>query len=734
MIIPFVLKKINIFLFTLLIPLFLFGQDYGKITGNIFDRKSGKPLYGVNILVKNTFIGTSTDVFGGFIIDNLAEGKYTLSISMIGYKKRTISNLEIFSGRSTDMDIDLEQDVLASPSIVVTATRKEQDVMESPLSVSVIGPRQIADKSAVNLAEVLIFQPGVNTVKGQLNIRGASGYTLGAGSRSLLLIDGIPLLGSAAGNISWSVIPTSEIERVEIVKSGGSAMYGSSAMGGVLNIITRNAPIEPETRVRIKAGMYSQPKYEQWDWRDKPGSFNTIEISHSRHIGKHGMWFRLQRDNTDGYTQLGWNESYSLTSKVKLNFGTRFSGSVYGNYYTSKNGLASQWKSAADPFEAPIGDENDEANGYKFNLNGFLNFIYSPQTVLKLKLGYFDIEWQNDGRTNKDYSHETKGFGEYQISKNWTNKLSTVGGITTQYARIDAEIFGKHHSNSYAAYFLTQANLINNFTFSLGSRWEGYWVDNDLLDQTIAPQIALNWNKNDVLAFRASYGKGFRVPTIAELFSSSQLNIFRVEPNPDLIAETSDAFEIGSSIILGNYKLLSLFKLDGAIFSNRYKYLIEPLPDDNGIIHFENITDAKINGTEIGINIGVLDNNLIISTAYTLLDPVAVDNSGNVIDTLSYRFKHNFISTISGYWEQLSASLEYRYASRIGSVELFDENPITGSDIRVPIHLWNIGIGYNWKGIETRLRIENLFQYYYVELERNIGEERKISVNISKSF
>lgn len=731
MIIKSALKKYNIFLLIFVIPLFLFAQDYGKITGNIFDRKSGKPLYGVNILVKNTFIGTSTDASGEFIIDHLSEGKYVLSISMIGYKKRTISNLEIFRGRLTNLDIELEQDVLASPSIVVTATRKEQDVMESPLSVSVIGPRQIAEKSAVSLAEVLIYQPGVNTVKGQLNIRGASGYTLGAGSRCLLLIDGIPLLGSAAGNISWSVIPTSEIERVEIVKSGGSAMYGSSAMGGVLNIITRNAPIEPETRVRLKAGVYSQPKYEQWKWRDKPGTFNTLEISHSRHIGKHGIWFRLQRDNTDGYTQLGWNESYSLTSKVKLNFGTRFNGSVYGNYYTSKNGLASQWKSAADPFEAPIGDEDDRANGYKFNLNGFLNFIYSPKTVMKLKLGYFDIEWQNYG-TNTDDSHETKGFGEYQISKNWTNKLSTIGGVTTQYARIDAKIFGKHHSNSYAVYFLTQGNLQNNFTLSFGSRWEGYWVDNDLLDQTIAPQIALNWNKNGVIAFRTSYGKGFRVPTIAELFSSSQLNIFKVEPNPDLIAETSDAFEIGSSIILDNYGLLSLIKLDVAIFSNRYKNLIEPLPDDNGIIHFENITDAKINGAEIGVNIGVLDNNLILSTAYTWLDPIA--KSGNTIDTLSYRFRHNWISTITGYWKQLSASLEYRFASRIGSVQLFPENAKTGSDIRVPIHLWNIGMGYTWKGWETRLRIENLFQYYYVELERNMGEERKISLNLSKVF
>ncbi len=92
-------------LFALTIPIFLFGQDNGKITGNIFDIKSGKSLYGVNILVKNSFIGTSTDASGRFIIDNLVEGKYTLLISMIGYKKQIISHLDIFRGISTEVDI-----------------------------------------------------------------------------------------------------------------------------------------------------------------------------------------------------------------------------------------------------------------------------------------------------------------------------------------------------------------------------------------------------------------------------------------------------------------------------------------------------------------------------------------------------------------------------------------------------------------------------------------------------
>ncbi|MFC1785251.1 TonB-dependent receptor domain-containing protein [Candidatus Neomarinimicrobiota bacterium] len=725
-------ESIKYLLIVLVIPIIIFAQNDGFISGKVTDHKTNEPLFGVNILVRNTYIGTSTDEFGAFRIENLTNGNYTLLISMIGYKKQVITNVS--AQNDSLINIELLQDVLASPSVIVTATRKEQDVMESPLSVSVLGPRQISEKSSISLAEALIFQPGVSTVYDQLNIRGASGYTLGAGSRSLLLIDGIPLLGSAAGNINWSIIPTSEIERVEIVKSGGSAMYGSSAMGGVLNVITRNAPLKPETRIRFKTGFYSQPKYEQWKWRDDPGIFNIIELTHSRPIGKHGMWVRLQREDTDGYTQLGWRESFNFTSKVKLNLNSRLNGSVYGNYYQSKNGLTSQWKNAADPFEAPIGDENDSAKGYKFNLNGFLNYVFSIKTIMKFKLGYYDIEWQNDGRTNQDYSHETKGFGEYQITKNWSNNINTVVGISSQYAKIDAKIFGDHHSNSQAVYLLTQVNLFEDLNLSIGGRYEGYWVDNKLLDDTFAPQVALNWNKNGIIALRTSYGKGFRVPTIAEMFTRSQLNVFQVEPNPDLIAENSDAFEIGSSVLLGDLGLITLLKIDAAIFSNRFKYLIEPLPNENGIIHFENITDAKINGAELGINIGILDNNLILSTAYTWLDPVAIDDTGNVIDTLSYRFRHNLISTISGYWKQFSATLEHRYASRIGRVQLFEENYITGSDIRVPINLWNIGFGYTLKGWETRLRIENMFQYYYVELERNMGEDRKISINISKSF
>ena len=197
----------------------------GSITGSVHRADNDEPLLGVNVLVQNTFMGTTTDIDGQFTIDQLNPGEYTLVISMIGFKKYVERGI-IVSDEISDIDIQLAQDVLSAPHVVVTASRQAQDVMELPVSMSVIGPRKIHDRAAVNLIEVMKFEPGISSVRGQLNIRGTSGYTLGVGDRSLLLIDGVPVLGSGAGNITWTMVPMSEIDHVEIIRSGGSALYG----------------------------------------------------------------------------------------------------------------------------------------------------------------------------------------------------------------------------------------------------------------------------------------------------------------------------------------------------------------------------------------------------------------------------------------------------------------------------------------------------------------------------
>lgn len=712
----------------------LSAQETGQVSGVVVDDNSGEPLAGVNVLIEDTFLGTATDNQGQFVITGLTPDTYNIVVSMIGYRKELIRDILVEPDSDHSLNIRLYRDVLASPGVIVTASRREQDIMESPVSVSVVGISEIRQKAAVSLADVLPYEMGVNTVKGQLNIRGSSGYTMGAGERSLLLLDGVPLLGSAAGNITWSIIPTSEIAQVEIIRSGGSALYGSSALGGVLNIITRNPPATTETRLRAKIGGYSHPKYKQWHWRDNPGMFYTTELTHAAPFGPHGFWVRAQRRFSDGYTQLNWMELNNITGKVKLNFSRHFSASFYANYYADRRGLDSQWQNAANPFEAPIGDQNDYAEGSKLNINGFFNYIYSPNVIAKVKGAVYDVHWQNFGRTNQDFSNERKYFGEMLLTANWSKSLSTTTGIVLQRAAIDARIFGDHHSLSTAAYLLAQQRLTHGITLSAGARWEDYQVDDETLDQSLVPQVAINWKHNNWLAVRGSAGWGFRVPTVAELFSHSQLNVFTIEPNPDLKAETSISYETGATVMIPGRGWQPNLKMDISLFLNRFEQLIEPLPDSVGIIHFENITDARITGAEIGMKAGFFDNSLFITTAFSWLNPVEVNPSGKVVDTLSYRFRYAMVTTATVNWHGFSTSLEHRYSSRMDKVELFDENPRTDQDRRVPIRLWNASLGYSWGGWEFLVRCENLFQYYYVELERNMGEERNISLSCSRSF
>jgi len=726
------MKFLAAFLFFFL-SLNLFAQG-GHIQGIILDEETGNPLAGVNILVKNTFMGTSSNLEGIFYISDLSAGNTALIISMIGYEQKIIPMVAVIPGKTTQLQIKLTQNVLAAPQVIVTASRKKQDIMDAPLSVAVISLRDLKEKAVTDISEILPFIPGVNTVQGQLNIRGASGYTLGAGDRSLLLLDGVPLLGSASGNITWSVIPASEIEQIEIVKSGGSALYGSSALGGVINVLTRNAAPEPETRIHLKTGLFSEPKYDQWKWRDSPGIYHIFELTHSRPVGKHGIWGRIQTNNSDGYNQLDWKKAYNLTGKIKYNFGQAYTGSIFGNYYKDQRGLSSQWKNAAQPFQAPRGAEDDRSEGSKLNINGFFNIIFSAQTILKIKSGLYDVHWQNYSSTNNDYADENKLFGEVQLSTGRSKSTQITSGLVIQKTSVKARAFGDHHSLTLAAYTLAQQRLGRQLTFNAGGRYDYYTVDGNLLNQKFSPQLALNWRQSQWLSWRASVSKGLRVPSVAEMFISSQLNVFKVEANPDLIAETSTSFEIGGALQHKGNWWISNLKIDAALFSSTFEHLVEPILGEDGIIHFENITRARISGAELGVKQNLLNDIIFLNLAYTWLNPVKIDHQGHVIDTLSYRYRHNLVTTLGTRLGSFTGLVESRYSSRIEKVQLFSENKQTGQDMRVPIYIFNFSLFYTFYDWEILFRVENIFQYYYTELERNMGPERNLAFSITRVF
>lgn len=708
------------------------GQSTTSIQGRITDSKTGDGLPGVNIHIQGSNLGTSSDLEGFYRLDGLPPGEYTLSYSMMGYAPHIENNLRLILDVPVIQSVQLKSNVLASPQVVVTSSRKEQDILESPFSVSAIGPREVQAKAVVNMIDILSYESGVSTIKGQLNIRGTSGYTMGAGTRSLLLLDGIPMLGSAAGNVSWGTIPTSEVDRVEIVKSGGSALYGSSAMGGVVNIITRNAPPRPETRISTKLGFYSHPRIDEWRWRESRGLLYNTEISHSRSIGNHAAWIRVQKRSDDGFMELNWEDALNISAKLKLNFGNAHSAAVFVNVLDDKAGLTSIWKSSASPFEAPEGSSRDGTQGTKIVVNGHYNYVFSPDLVIKTKGSGYWNEWDGFG-ADPNYSKEERFYEEITASKNWTSNLTGLFGLSMQQNGVNAQIFGEHTSGSFAAFMHLEKRL-NQFTLSAGSRWETYQVDGKKQDEVFTPQLALNWKPSPWLGLRVSTGKGFRVPTVAEMFTSARRSIFTVEPNPDLISETSINREFGLTILAGQIGKIDLIKLDAAAFQNRFENFIEPIPNSDAVIHFTNIADARITGLELGLGLSAFINLLDYKSAFTILDPMEVDENGDILDTLSYRHRYHWINSMGLHYLGLDASIEYRYLSRMESVELFDENTITGADARVPIHVWNAGLGRWYGDWHLLLRVENVFQYYYTQLERNIEEERIMTFSVERKF
>ncbi len=256
------------------------GEIYGKITD-----AEGQPIIGANLLIEKTLFGTATDSKGTYRIINIPNGNYNVSVSVIGYSKVISENINV-KGNRIEIDFTLTPTSYQFDQLVITANKYSKNINEIAASSYVIDQNVFSQKNFQKIDDALRYIPGITMISDQLSIRGSSGYSRGAGTRVLVAIDGIPLYTPDAGDIVWELVPVSEIGRVEVIKGSASSLYGSSAIGGVVNIISKEISSNPVTFVKVQGGVYSNPSHNKWEWTDRTLSFNSQTISHSRSIGK----------------------------------------------------------------------------------------------------------------------------------------------------------------------------------------------------------------------------------------------------------------------------------------------------------------------------------------------------------------------------------------------------------------------------------------------------------------
>ncbi|MBK7763919.1 MAG: TonB-dependent receptor plug domain-containing protein [Bacteroidetes bacterium] len=293
------MKKFQLLYFLLLISSIAYSQK-ASIHGIVKDSSNQEPLIGVTVLLDDKPV-TRTDFQGEFNLST-ASGNHIIGFSYTGYIKKNVTIT--LKDNMNDLLILLSSKTELMKQITVSGSRFEKRAAEEVVSIEVLKPAYIMQTANNSMDDALQRVPGVDVIENQVNIRGGSGWSYGAGSRVLVLVDDMPMITADAGDAKWDFLPIENCEQIEIIKGASSSLYGSSALNGVINFRTGFAKSKPRTKAMIYNGMYGNPADKSWKWwgKQQPG-FNGGYFMHSQKFKQTDVVFGSAWYSEDSYLQ-----------------------------------------------------------------------------------------------------------------------------------------------------------------------------------------------------------------------------------------------------------------------------------------------------------------------------------------------------------------------------------------------------------------------------------------------
>lgn len=782
-------------------------QTTGTLVGVIVDSTSKEALLGVQ--VTTAAASTNTNFIDGQYQLNLPAGQHAITFSYLGFSTVT-DTVVILAGERTVYNVTMWESATILETATVTSSKFSKSLGEATVSLQVVQPDLIQNTNAVKVDEVLDKVPGVTTMGNQVSIRGGAGFSQGTGSRVLVLLDGMPALQADAGLPNWGDLPTENIDQIEVLKGAASALYGSTAMNGVINVQTSLPSAKPLTKVSLFTTLYGTPTdpNNKW-WTPAEQPFRAgLQLAHRQKIGKldavlggnftyHPQLMRTYRqlDNGNIDSLPGYDHRARLTALLRYRYSERLLFTLNTNVNLGAQNVFLFHARVAPNLGLYESDFAPAPRGQNFRLT------LDPAVTYFDKIGsrhrfqgrFYYIDNNNE---NNQSNESNTWFGEYQFQRRFEqlNGLEIAAGLVASTIHSNAEVYGANTyvHNNYAAYLQLDYKLWKKLNISLGARYEvnttaypdsiAYTITfngivlpggrqelalQDTVEQRPVFRAGLSYELGKATFIRASWGQGYRFPTVLEKFISTAASGITIAPNPNLVSETGWSAELGikQGFKIGKWQGL----IDLAGFWTEYDNMMEfqaarelnrqffNLPV---AFQVQNIGNTRITGMDLSImgqgTIGKVAVSLL--AGYLLLNPEYKNFQDSSVqediaqfassdqNVLKYRNRHTVKFDAQASYQKFSLGATVQYLSFMESIDQFLEGEGTALNPYTKIHEFrkkhnkgslfvNLRAAYQaTKFLKISVLVNNLLNREYALQPGRLEAPRNFSLRLDAQF
>lgn len=638
----------------LLISALSFAQE-GSITGRI--TANGLPVPAATVIVVPSGITTATDEDGKFIIKKLQAGVYEIIVTSVGLQTNR-QKITVVAGKTANLNFKMQEEGTELEEVVVTGTMKEMTRSESPIPVEIITPKLFKKNPTATLFEAVGMVNGVqpqlncsvcNT--GDIHINGMEGpYTM-------ILIDGMPIVSALSTVYGLNGIPNSIVERIEVVKGPGSSLYGSEAMGGIINVITKNP---------LKAPVFSADFF-MTSWGEL--NFDTaMKFIAGKATGLFGVnYFNYSSridNNNDNFTDVTLQDRVSVFNKWNFDRKDGRIASIAGRYvYEDRWGGEMQWTPAFRGSDRIYGES---IYTRRAELVGLYQLPVSERIFTQFSYNWHD---QNSVYGTTPYmANQQVGFIQTYWDKQFGESHNFLLGAALRYTVYDdntpatADIEG---GNNPSKKTLPGIFIQDEWTITEKHKLlAGYRYDHDNDHGSVhSPRLAYKYSPNINNTFRGSFGTGFRVVNLftedhAALTGAREVVIAEaLDPERSYNLNLNYVLKIPTDNFIANLDFTGFY----SYFTNK---IVGDFDSDPNKIIYDNLKGHAVSrGVSLNAEIA-FDFPLKIHAGTTYMDVYQMEDRGAGLERqvqlhapkwsgtfmASYQLPHNYSVDLTGNW------------------------------------------------------------------------------------